>query len=108
MTLALLIAALILTLAGFLVLLDRRDSRDRIERAKWLQRIQNPQAAVHEHHQAVTPPDPATSPLPMSDHEIASMEGGQVPDSQTELQRIIARMEAVENGTAQLEDGLLQ
>jgi hypothetical protein len=105
MTLALLIAALILTLAGFLVLLDRRDTRDRAERQMLLQRIQNPQAAVHEHHQAVTPPDPPASPLPMSDEEMAEMMDGRIP---SDLAAAIAKIEAVENGSAQLEDGLLR
>lgn len=98
-------AALILTLAGFLVILDRRDSRDRTERAAWLQRIQNPQAAVHEHHRAVTPPEPPASTLPMSDEEMAEMMNGRIP---SDLAAVIAQMEAVENGSAQLEDGLLQ
>jgi hypothetical protein len=105
MTLALLIAALILTLAGFLVLLDRRDTRDRAERQMLLQRIQNPQAAVHEHHQAVTPPDPPASPLPMSDEEMAEMMDGRIP---SDLAAAIAKIEAVENGSAQLEDGMLR
>jgi hypothetical protein len=106
MTIAL-TAALILTLTGFLWLLDRRDKRDRTERASWLQRIQNPQAAVHEHHAQVTPPAPAASPLPMTDEEIAEMQANRIPDGQSELAQIIARMEAAENGTAQIEDGLI-
>jgi hypothetical protein len=96
-------AALILTLAGFLALLDRRDSRDRIERASWLQRIQAPHAAVYEHHAAVTPPEPATSPLPMTDEEMAEMQG--TPES---VAAIIAKMEREANGFDQIEDGVLQ
>lgn len=97
-------AALILTLAGFLILLDRRDTRDREERAVLLQRIQAPQAAVYEHHAAITPPEEPMSPLPMSDHEMAAMQSA---ENGSELAAIIARMEAVENGHLQPEDGIL-
>lgn len=100
-------AALILTLAGFLLLLDRRDNRDRAERASWLQRIQAPHAAVYEHHAAVTPPEPAVSPLPMTDEEMAEMQAQHVPDGATELAQLIARMEAAENGAGQPEDYLI-
>lgn len=107
MTLALLIALVVMSVAfpvALFVLLDRRDARDRVERASWLQRIQNPQAAVAEHHAALTPPEPAPNPFPMSDEEMAEMEAQRVPDS---IQALIARMEAAENGTVQIEDGLL-
>jgi hypothetical protein len=103
MTTALLIAALIVALAGHLWLLDRRDRRDREERQTLLQRIQAPQAAVYEHHAGLAPaPEPATGGgMPMSDEEIADMQARRVPDEASELQRIIAQMEAVENGSAQ-------
>lgn len=39
-------ACLILTVAGFLVLLDRKDRREREERGLLLQRIQAPEVAV--------------------------------------------------------------
>lgn len=104
MTIAL-TAALLLTLAGFLVFLDRRDARDREERSVLLQRIQAPQAAVHEHHTAIVPPEPAASPLPMSDEEIADLQARTMPDGASDLARIIAQMEAAENG--QLRDGVL-
>jgi hypothetical protein len=100
-----LLAALVAVNIAYLLLIDRRDSRDRTERAAWLQRIQNPQAAVHEHHRAVTPPDPPASPLPMSDEEMAEMMDGRIP---SDLAAAIAKIEAVENGSAQLEDGLLR
>lgn len=102
MTLALLIALIAVNVA-YLTLLDRRDSRDRVERASWLQRIQAPHAAVYEHHAAVTPPEPATSPLPMTDEEMAEMQG--TPES---VAAIIAKMEREANGFDQLEDGILQ
>lgn len=100
-------AALIVVIAGFLWLLDRKDSRDREERAVLLQRIQAPQAAIHEHHAAIVSPEPVGSALPMSDEEIAEMQARHAPDGASELAAIIARMEAVENGSAQLEDGVL-
>lgn len=69
MTVAL-IAALVLTVVGFLVLLDRKDKRavaerdrERRERADLLQRIQAPEAAVIQHQiEQVTevPQPPAT------------------------------------------------
>lgn len=102
--LVMLIVALLLTVAGHLWLSDRRDTRDRTERASWLQRIQAPQAAVYEHHAAVTSPEPAASPLPLSDEEMAEM---QAPGSHESVAAIIARMEAAENGTGQPEDYLI-
>jgi hypothetical protein len=103
-----LIGALVLVNAGWLVVLDRRDTRDRAERQMLLQRIQAPQAAVHEHHHAAVPPAPAAgSGLPMSDEEVADLQNRLVPDGGSELARIIAQMEAVENGSAQIEDGVL-
>jgi hypothetical protein len=71
MTIAL-TAALILAVAGFLVLLDRRDVRDRAERQILLQRIQAPDAAVYEHAAAQQAPDP--EPFPMSDEQLAEEE----------------------------------
>jgi hypothetical protein len=103
-----LISALVLVNAGWLVVLDRRDTRDRAERQMLLQRIQAPQAAVHEHHHAAAPPAPAAgSGLPMSDEQVADLQNRLVPDGGSELARIIAQMEAVENGSAQIEDGVL-
>lgn len=114
MTLALLIG-LFAVIFAFLVLLDRRDERavreraaDREELQVLLQRIQAPHAAVHEHHGAVTAPEPVqASSLPMSDEEVADLQNRHAPDGASELARIIAQMEAVENGSAQLEDGVL-
>lgn len=109
MTIAFL-AALVAVNIAYLVLLDRRDTRDRAERAALHQRFQAPQAAIYEHHAAVTPagPESPAGGMPMSDEEIALMQAREVPDEGGELARIIARMEAAENGTVQLEDGLLQ
>lgn len=110
MTLALLIGLFAVILA-FLVLLDRRDTRaareraaDREELQTLLQRIQAPHAAVHEHHATVAPAEPQGSTLPMTDEEVADLQNRQVP---SELAAIIAKMEAVENGSAQIVDGLL-
>jgi hypothetical protein len=103
---ALLIALVAVNIA-YLVLLDRRDARDRVERATLHQRLQAPHAAVAEHHAQVVPPVPAGSPLPMSDEEMAEMMNGQIPDSQSELARVIARMEAEANGFEQIQDGVL-
>lgn len=66
-----LLTGLILVNAGFLVLLDRRDSRDRDERSVLLQRIQAPEQAVYEH--AVTE-HAEGSGLPMSDEQVAQMQ----------------------------------
>lgn len=78
MTLAL-IAALILAITGFLVLLDRKDARaklerdaDRQERQVLLQRIQAPEAAVYEHAIQNQPED--RDPFPMSDEQLAEQE----------------------------------
>jgi hypothetical protein len=92
---------------AFLVASDRRDRRERVERAELLQRIQAPHAAVAEHHHRATVPVDPGSGLPMTDGEMAGMEGG-IPDPDVERQRMIAWMEAVENGTVQLEDGVIQ
>lgn len=79
MTIALLIAALILAIAGFLILLDRNASRARLEREAerterqvLLQRIQAPEAAVYEHAALDLPADP--EPFPMSDEQLAEQE----------------------------------
>jgi hypothetical protein len=97
---------LIALLAALSLNLDPSSTAGQRTRAQMLlQRIQNPQAAVHEHHQAVTPPEPPASPLPMSDEEMAEMMDGRIP---SDLAAAIAKIEAVENGSAQLEDGLLQ
>lgn len=78
MTLAL-TAGLILTVAAFLFLLDRRDARDKTERAAereerqtLLQRIQAPEAAIVDYSMRDLPSDP--SPFPQSDEQIAEQE----------------------------------
>lgn len=78
MTIAL-TAALILTVAGFLVLLDRRDARgklerdaDREERQTLLQRIQAPESATYEHAAQQLPAE--GDPFPMSDEQLAEEE----------------------------------
>lgn len=108
-----LLAALIAQTVLMFWLLDRQGKRaaaeraqDRSERAELLQRIQAPHAAVAEHYHRADPPE-AGSSLPMTDAEIADQERGQVPDVDVERARIIAQMEAIENGTAQLLDGVL-
>jgi hypothetical protein len=100
--------ALVATIAAFAWLLDRRDQRGRAERAELLQRIQAPHAAVAEHHYRADPPVDPGSGLPMTDTEIAELEGNRVPDVGEETRKWIAQVEAIENGTAQLEDGVLQ
>lgn len=72
-------AALILAIAGFLVLLDRNASRaklerdhERSERQVLLQRIQAPDAAVYEHATRDLPADPES--FPMSDEQLAEQE----------------------------------
>jgi hypothetical protein len=98
--------ALLAVIVSFAWLLDRRDARERAERAELLQRIQAPHAAVAEHHYRADPPETGSS-LPMSDAEIADQERNGVPDTDAERQRWIAQVEAIENGTAQLLDGVL-
>lgn len=94
MTIAL-TAALILTVAGFLTLLDRKDARskaerdaDRDERQILLQRIQAPQSAVVEHSMRDVSED--GSGLPHTDEELAEQE---------ERARVLSFIERVENGT---------
>jgi hypothetical protein len=94
--------------AAFLTASDRRDRRERAERADLLQRIQAPHAAVSEHHHRAEPPIDPGSGLPMSDTQIAELERNRVPDVDEETRKWIAQVEAIENGTAQLEDGVLQ
>jgi hypothetical protein len=105
---SLILIALVVT--GFLVVLDRRDARAQSERAGLLQRIQAPQAAIAAHHQAVTPvPVEAGSGMPMSDAEIAEAASGQpIATQEQQKERLIAWMEAVENGAVQIEDGVIQ
>lgn len=74
-----LIAALILTVAGCLVLTDRKDARqaterdrEREERQILLQRIQAPDAAIVDHSMRLVPDDP--DPFPMSDEQVAEQE----------------------------------
>jgi hypothetical protein len=100
--------ALVATIAAFAWLLDRRDQRERAERAELLQRIQAPHAAVAEHHYRADPPTDPGSGLPMTDTEIAELQGARTPNVPEELQKWIAHVEAIENGTAQLEDGVLR
>ena len=109
--LTLFIASLVLIaviVAGFLIATDRRDRREREERAELLQRIQAPQAAIAEHyHRALQQTEPIDG-LPMTDHEMAGLEGRISPtDAEAERQRMIAWIEARENGTAQLQDGII-
>jgi hypothetical protein len=100
--------ALVATIAAFAWLLDRRDRRERVERAELLQRIQAPHAAVAEHHHAVDPPVDPGSGLPMTDTEIAELQRARPADVDEETRKWIAQVEAIENGTAQLEDGVIQ
>lgn len=102
------LAAVGLIVAGFLVALDRRDAREREERAGLLQRIQAPHAAVAEHHYRAEQPVEPGSGLPMSDAEVAKIEGGRVPDVDAETKKWIAQVEAIENGSSQLLDGVIQ
>jgi hypothetical protein len=44
----------------------------------------------------------------MTDTEIAELQGARTPNVPEELQKWIAHVEAIENGTAQLEDGVLR
>jgi hypothetical protein len=96
-----------LVVAGFLVAQDRRDRRERLERADLLQRIQAPQAAIHQHHHRADAPAEPGWGLPMTDTEIAQMQGG-IPDQDAERENVIAWMESIENGSAQLEDGVIR
>lgn len=77
-------AALFLTIAGFLVLLDRKDKRERDERATLLQRIQAPEAATYEHAVQHAPPD---EPYPLSDDEA---------QKELEVAQALERMEQME------------
>lgn len=54
-----LVVALVAVVIAHIVLLDRRDARERQERADLLQRIQAPQIAVAEH----SPRAPTGTPL---------------------------------------------
>lgn len=76
MTIAALLAALVAVNIAYLLLLDRRDTRDRTERdadraerQTLLQRIQAPQVAVVDHSQGLMTDDPTS--LPFSDEELA-------------------------------------
>jgi hypothetical protein len=93
MTIAL-TAALVLTITGFLALLDRKDARakaerdaDREERQVLLQRIQAPEAAIVDHSMRNVPDDP--DPFPMSDEQLAEQE---------ERARVLQFIERHENG----------
>lgn len=90
-----------------LLVLDRHDRRHQEERAQHraelaalLQRIQAPQAAVAEYHATVTPASGPANAMPMSDHEMAAAED----DLSPETRRLIAAMEAVENGHVPMTD----
>lgn len=99
---------LALVVGGHLWLLDRRDRRDRAERAELHQRFQAPHAAIAEHHQVVTAaPVESDGGLPMTDEEMAKAQSVLTP-WERERDRLIAQMEAMENGTARVEDGVLQ
>lgn len=82
-----LLTALVAVNVAYLVLLDRRDTRDRSERATLLQRIQAPEAAVYEHAAPMLPPDPEG--IPMNDEQLAEME---------ERARVLSFIERHENG----------
>lgn len=86
-----------LALAGFLVLLDRKDKRTletlerdreahRAEVQTLLQRIQAPEIAVVEHQQATAVDE---NPYPLTDEESA--------EAQDERARVIAEIERMEN-----------
>jgi len=92
---------------AFLFAQDRRDRRERSERAELLQRIQAPHAAIAEHHHRVDPPAEPGTGLPMTDAEMVELEGGP-PNVEQDRQQLIAWMEAIENGTVQPEDGVIQ
>jgi hypothetical protein len=96
MTIALLAAFVAVNIA-YLVLLDRKDTRcrlerdsDRDERQVLLQRIQAPEAATYEHAAQRLPADP--SPYPASDEQLAEEE---------ERNRVLAFIERHENGGAE-------
>lgn len=74
MTLSLL-AALVAVNVAYLLLLDRKDKRDRDERQVLLQRIQAPEAAVYEH--ATRNSDEPEDGMPMTDQMVADDEARQ-------------------------------
>lgn len=90
-----LIVALVAINAGYLILLDRRDNRERNEREGLLQRIQAPAAAVAARHVAQVGPVVEGDGLPMTDEEIAE---------QQETARVVSLIENVENGRLGLLD----
>jgi hypothetical protein len=92
---AALIVALVMINVGYLILLDRRDTREHAERGGLLQRIQAPAAAVAAHHVAQTGPVVEGDGLPMTDEEIAQ---------QQEAARVVSLIENVENGRLGLLD----
>lgn len=85
-----LLAALVAVNVAYLVLLDRKDGRDRVERANTLQRIQAPEAAVVQHQ--IENYGPAEAVYPLSERESAERE------AMDQLHRQIADLEAAENG----------
>jgi hypothetical protein len=90
-----LIIALVAINVGYLILLDRRDKRERAEREGLLQRIQAPAAAVAAHHVAQVGAVVDGDGLPMTDEEIAE---------QQEAARVVSLIENVENGRLGLLD----
>lgn len=97
-----LLAALVAVNVAYLMYLDRNDKRAHAERADLLQRIQAPQAAVAQHHQQQAPPRREPDPregLPASDEDLGLLDD--------DTRRHIAMLEAIENGTHQITDGVL-
>jgi hypothetical protein len=86
MTIALL-TCLVAVNVAYLVLLDRKDARDRDERQVLLQRIQAPESATYEHAVQQLPPDP--SGMPPSDEQLAELE---------ERERVLNFIQRHENG----------
>ena len=84
-----LLSALVAVNIAYLVLMDRKDARDREERQTLLQRIQAPEAAVYEHATRDLPDD--SSPYPLTDEELAEQE---------ERARVLQFIEQHENGAS--------
>jgi len=81
MTIAL-TAALIIAIAGFLILLDRKDARDNAQLARLLVHIQAPEVAVAQHAAEHAGPD---DPTPVTDDEL-----------EEEMRETVERMERLE------------
>lgn len=67
-----LIFAVVAVNVAYIVFLDRRDQRERVERAHLLQRIQAPEAAVYQHATQHAPEDQGA--YPATDEEIAEQQ----------------------------------